>query len=262
MTTLVLGTAIRYTVDQLTPFVVSLRKHYQGRVVLVVETVSSELGKFFQQYNIDFHPFKLENRKIQSVEIFNIRHRAYLKIIETTFTKFDRVLLTDVRDVFFQDDPFKHPIVAELEFFAEPMIIKSCDYNGKNIKELYGDDTLTQLGNNLIICAGTTIGNRDGILKYLRLMLSELQRLAEEKGRLVDDQAAHNYLIYNDYFFDHVKYYTGEGPVATLHHQRSVVFNDDGYIINKDNTVTPIVHQWDRLKGQDKKKILEKILEK
>jgi hypothetical protein len=261
MSALVLGTAIRYTVDQLTPFVISIRKHYQGRVALLVDTVSDDLLEFFRQYNIEYYKVELENRKIKPLEIFNIRHREYLRLVETIFTEFDRMLITDVRDVFFQDNPFKHLSVAELEFFAEPMSLSSCEYNSGNIKDLYGDHTLSQIGSNLILCAGTTIGTRNGILKYLKLMLAELHRLAEEKGRLVEDQAPHNYLIYNNYFPNHVKYYTGEGPVATLHHQRSVVFNKDRYIINKDSTVTPIIHQWDRLKDPDKKQILEKILE-
>lgn len=261
MSTIVLGTAIRYTVDQLTPFVVSIRKHYQGRVALLVDAVSDELEDFFRLYNIEYYIVKLEDRKIRPLEIFNIRHREYLKLVETTFTEFDRILITDVRDVFFQDDPFKHASVAELEFFAEPATLASCEFNSGNVKDLYGENVLSEIGNNLIICAGTTIGSRDGILKYFKSMLIELNRLAEEKGRLVEDQAPHNYLIYNNHFPNHVKYYTGEGPVATLHHQRSVVFNKDRYIVNKDGTVTPIVHQWDRLKGPDKQQILEKILE-
>jgi hypothetical protein len=210
MSTIVLGTAIRYTVDQLTPFVVSIRKHYQGRVALLVDTLSNELAEFFCRYNIEYYIVELENRKIKPLEIFNIRHREYLKLVETTFTEFDRILITDVRDVFFQDDPFKHAPVAELEFFAEPATLVSCEYNSRNVKDLYSDDVLSQIGNNFIICAGTTIGTRNGILKYLKLMLEELHRLAEEKSRLVEDQAPHNYLIYNNHFPNHVMYYTGD----------------------------------------------------
>lgn len=247
MSNLILGTAFGYSPTQIEVFVKSLRKYSNSNVMLVVDLLSEELNEFFTEYNISayVHPIDLTN--IRAAEIFNIRHRCYRDILEHNFLDVERVFISDVRDVLFQSDPFAHTTDTDLEFFLEPKQIKDCEFNSKKIKKLYGDRFLSEIGDNLISCAGTTIGLRAGILKYLDEMLLELSRLRIQNNAFADDQAVHNYLIYNNYFSNHKKYNTGAGPVSTLHHLREGIFNEQGEVINIDGTVVPIVHQWDRL---------------
>lgn len=258
--TLVLGTAIGYSPDQLSPFVVSLRKYYQGRVALLVKDVTEELETFFKKYNIEYYVLQLENRKFRPIEIFDIRHREYLNLMGTAFVNCDRIFLTDVRDVYFQADPFSHIATTELEFFLEPMLIKNCEFNTSTILESYGEEVVNQLGDQHIICAGTTMGSRTGIITYLTEMVNELARLRMLKDKFVMDQASHNYLIYTDRFPNHKKYHTNDGPVATLHHMRAVIFDNNGNLTNSDGSVIAIVHQWDRLSKDHRAQILTKIL--
>jgi hypothetical protein len=247
MNNLILGTAFGYGPGQIEVFVKSLRKYSNCAVMLVVDSMSEELTKFFTSYNISayLHPIDLTN--IRVAEIFNIRHRCYRDILEYNFLDTDRIFISDVRDVLFQSDPFAHETETELEFFLEPKQIKDCEFNSKKIKKLYGTKFLSKIGENEICCAGTTIGTRLGILKYLDEMLLELDRLRNQNNAFADDQAVHNYLIYNNYFLNYKQYNTGHGPVSTLHHLREGIFNEHNQVINIDGTVVPIVHQWDRL---------------
>jgi hypothetical protein len=104
------------------------------------------------------------------------------------------------------------------------------------------------------------MGTRAGIFQYLTEMINELERLSGEKGQLFEDQATHNYLIYTNKVANYKLYHTCQGPVATLHYKRKGVFNEEGDVINDDGTLTPIVHQWDRLKDDVKEHIYNKIM--
>jgi hypothetical protein len=255
MNNLILGTAFGYGPNQIEVFVKSLRKYSNSQVMLVVDSLSEELTNFLTDYNIStyLHPVDLTNIRVS--EIFNIRHKCYRNILEYNFLDVDRVFISDVRDVVFQGDPFGHVTDTDLEFFLEPKQIKDCEFNSKKIKKLYGNKFLSEIGDKEISCAGTTIGTREGILKYLDKMLLELNRLRIQNDAFADDQAVHNYLIYNNYFPNHKKYNTGYGPVSTLHHLREGIFNNQGQVINIDGTVVPIVHQWDRL-SKDRQQVL------
>lgn len=247
MANLVLGASFGYSPNQIEVFVKSLRKHYSDPVMLVVDSLSNGLEEFFNNYNISsyIHPINLTN--IRPIEIFSIRHRCYRSILEYNFLDCEKILISDVRDVLFQGNPFSHNINTKLEFFLEPKQIKDCDYNSKNIKKFFGEDTLSSIGSNLIACAGTTIGTRAGIINYLDEMLKELKQFLDTKNVIAEDQAVHNYMIYTNRFNDYKLYETGRGPVSTLHHLREGIFNEKGEVININGTVVPIVHQWDRL---------------
>ena len=258
MNNLILGTSFGYGPHQLEVFVKSLRKYSDSQAMLVVDSLSEELTDFFSEYNISTYLYPIDLTNVRAAEIFNIRHKCYRDILEYNFLDVERVFISDVRDVLFQSDPFAHVTDTDLEFFLEPKQIKDCEFNSKKIKKLYGDRFLLEIGDKEICCAGTTIGTRAGILKYLDEMLSELNRLRIQNNMFADDQAVHNYLIYNNYFSNHKKYNTGFGPVSTLHHLREGIFNEQGQVINIDGTVVPIVHQWDRL-SKDKQLELYKI---
>jgi hypothetical protein len=259
MTKLILGTAIGYQPDQLEPFVISLRRFYQGPVGLLVVEVNDILKEFFKKYNITPYLVTPNVRKIKPVHIFNFRHKEYLKIIES-LPSVDRIFLTDIRDVFFQDDPFKHHMDTDLEFFLEPILIKDSEFAMRHMVDQRGKEFSDSIGDNYVACCGTTMGTRAGITEYLKEMIKELERLSIEKGQLFEDQATHNFLIYTNKVSNYRLYHTCHGPVATLHYKRKGVFNEDGDIINEDGSLTPIVHQWDRLKDNAKEHIYNKIM--
>ena len=254
MKTAILGTSIGYGVNDISPFVVSLRKFYAGKLILVVDNITDELDHFFKKYNVETHLISLTN-KLRSSEIFHIRHKEYLKIVNNL--NVDYVFISDVRDVLFQSNPFSHDITTDLEFFSEPKEIKNCDFNSKKILKVFGESEFLRLQDNKIICAGTTIGTRLGLCFYLEQMILILDDYKNKTNTVADDQAVHNFLIYNNYFKNFKVYDTGYGPIATLHHLREGIFNELGQVVNIDETLPAVVHQWDRLSTDHKEKLLK-----
>jgi hypothetical protein len=247
MKTLVLGAAYGYKPAELAPFVVSLRRHYQGDVLFITGELDQESVNFFNQHNII--TFELGNVFLNPRDIQLERYGIYKSLLEENFNDAERVLLCDVRDVVFQDDPFKFPAEAELEFFHEPALYSKCQCNGGWIKNVFGEERYDQLKDEWIICSGTTLATGAGIMKYIDTMIEEIERVKQTGIHMFSgvDQPIHAHLAYTDSFPDQVKHHNGEGPIVTLHHQLSLTVDRQGRILNKNREVVPIVHQWDRM---------------
>jgi len=247
MKTLILGAAYGYRPSDLFPFVISLRRHYQGDVLFVTGTLDTESANFFHQHNIMTR--ELGNVFPNARDIQLERYRIYKSILAEQFADVDRVLLCDVRDVIFQDDPFKFPAQAELEFFHEPAQYNKCQCNGGWIKNVFGQERYEQLKNEWIICSGTTMASGVGIMKYLDAMIAEIDRVRSMGVHMFAgiDQPIHASLAYSDAFSDQVKHHNGQGPISTMHHQLSLSVDRQGQLLDDHGAVVPIVHQWDRM---------------
>lgn len=113
------------------------------------------------------------------------------------------VLVSDMRDVIFQRDPFGDgaPDVDGLQLFAEHRGVKaSHPFVQKPVMKCKKFD----FGDNPMLCSGTTIGTRTAILEYLDIMYHEMEKWTLDqncwsKGN-GDDQAIHNYLYFSGAF--------------------------------------------------------------
>lgn len=108
---------------------------------------------------------------------------------------YDQVLLCDVRDVFFQQDPFTYLSVEDgIGVAVEPdhLLIGNCSIHARwlsNSCPVYqSEGILEKVESERRSCAGTTIGTRAGILTYLETILSEASRTVQT----LDDSASHN----------------------------------------------------------------------
>ena len=248
---LVLGAIYGYDWDKIEHFVVSLRKHYDGKVAFIIDQQVEDNTKLKNQlayFNIDTY---LYNVKLNSNhEIQNNRFELYSNIIEK-YTEVDKVFITDVRDVLFQSDPFRYVMTTDLEFYAEPALFKECKCNSWWIQTMCGEQVFQEMANEYIICCGTIMGTREGLLGYLQVFREEFERM-KAAGRVFiggEDTVTHNRLIYTNRIPYSVKIvHNGDGAVSTMDHQKTFTFDSEGRYINNDGTPTPIIHQWDRVK--------------
>lgn len=108
----------------------------------------------------------------------------------------DRILLSDVRDVLFQDDPVTALGDGTLlSVFAEDprMTIGACPYNRAWLEVAYGTATVERVADARIICSGVTFGRIGAVDQYLAAMLQEFTRI---RGAAVGtDQSCHNVII-------------------------------------------------------------------
>ena len=246
MSQLILGAAYNYSTELLKPFIYSLRRYYQDNCVLITHPLSEEELDFYSKHNI----FTCEVEEVFSnpKDIQVDRYEIYKSVLEDNFAEVDQVLISDIRDVMFQDDPFKLFNGSKQEFFMEPCLFKNCTANAPWIRSVYNNPGLDLVKDEYIICSGTTMGTRVGILEYIDTMITEINRIRATGRPLYpgEDQPIHNYLIYSGMFKEHKKSHNGIGSVTTMHHQHQLLLDRKGRLLNADGSLTPIIHQWDR----------------
>ena len=89
------------------------------------------------------------------------------------------ILVSDFRDIIFQDDPFQSSYLNEwfpeyqlavFQEFHPNMVINRCRFNHKVMSECYGETALKSFGNRIIITSGAMIGTRDAMLIWTHAM--------------------------------------------------------------------------------------------
>lgn len=247
---LIMGTAINYAEPALAPFVTSLRRSgYAGKVVFFIQNLSDDTKRFLH-FNgvetVDIPP------KYNLYHIQNSRWFHYLDYLEGLIASHDNlpshVLFTDVRDVYFQDDPFRDE-VGYLEFFLEHETPKlgECKYNSSWIKLCYGDLVLEQMSHNIISCSGTTIGSTAGAIEYLLEMEKLLNSIPRQAKKKALDQGPHNYLV-RSHRLHGALVAENAGRVFTIGYtpDSDIYISDEGVILSSSGYRSPIVHQFDR----------------
>jgi hypothetical protein len=154
--------------------------------------------------------------------------------------------------VIFQRAPFDFPdlstgISCFLEEESRP--IGQCPWNSAWILHCYGKQALNEMKDLPIFCSGTVMGDRDGLLAYLRAMIGEIAWTAGSRGESAfgADQGNHNHLLHRARLFPLAVMRNG-GPVMHLHHRKreQLAFSPQGLLLNADGRVVNVVHQWDR----------------
>jgi hypothetical protein len=141
----------------------------------------------------------------------------------------DGVMLTDVRDAYFQLDPFAavkdiHPIMVFEEIsdvttnhWVSDAPIFQC--KGIHIKD------------KPMLCSGSTMGTREGILNYTQVMVQEFDAwIHTEKCRsdnIFDDQSIHNYLYYTNQLPGAVAIPHRSGSIHVVGYQANVIFRKE-----------------------------------
>ena len=173
------------------------------------------------------------------------RHLVYQDFLRTN-ALYRCVLLSDSRDVVFQDNPFPHVNPNVLNVFEQD---RSMLYGGDNLDtkwfaSVIGNDLLNKVKGKQTICAGTIMGSPGVLLKYLALMEKEI---LTHKFKPID-QPMHNKVVYLDW---------PQELLASHSNQSGVIFtvaetSDSDYKIEENkvvinNKVVPVLHQYDRV---------------
>jgi hypothetical protein len=131
------------------------------------------------------------------------------------------VLVADVRDTFFQRDPFgsEAPPVEGLQVFEEYRVMRTTHWLVKLPVEKCKQ---IKIFDEPMLCSGTTVGTREAMLQYLEAMVTEMREWMKDTNCCCnkmngDDQSIHNYL-----------YYTGKLPYAIPQKNRVGLVNTVG----------------------------------
>lgn len=174
----------------------------------------------------------------------SLRYGHYLDLLENHAHDADQVLITDMRDVIFQADPFSAPIDGLEVFLEDPSYtIAGTAFNRQWMRDLYGPTVVAALADHVVSCSGTVAGPRDDMIRYLRCMVNAVRDQAPLGSR---DQAIHNRLLRGGELDPVTVIANGTGRVLTMGGVARVRRDDTGRVLNDDGTVAPVLHQYDR----------------
>jgi hypothetical protein len=182
------------------------------------------------------------------LNVYCVRYPLYYLYLAGKEERYENVMLTDVRDVIFQRNPFDFPNKGELCVFLEDERerLVDCRFNTLLINHGYGETVLKEIGENLISCSGVTIGGYAAIMRYLELMVDQMIRM---KGHPIGmDQGVHNFLLYKEKLTGARVFANDSGPVFTMGKTVDLPtkFNQEGMVLNKAGEIANVLHQYDR----------------
>jgi hypothetical protein len=275
---LILGLLTNMTLEKARPFFLSLEKSgYVGDVCLFVNGLEADLRDFLRARRINLVPFQPAYLKPRYARVAGLarpllkggqidrleaqmavaymhphcaRHVYYHAYLAECGADYDWVMLTDIRDVLFQRDPFDFELPDGLGVFKEDpnLTIGACQHSSKWIRHGFGPAVLEKLRDKTIFCAGTIIGTPAAVSDYCS---RALRLFYAKKTCWTIDQATFNYLLYLDPP-PQVQVFDNEaGPVLTMAHMDTTCFRFDtaGKLITPAGRVYNTLHQYDRHAG-------------
>lgn len=156
------------------------------------------------------------------------------------------VLLSDSRDVVFQDNPFSYANPNVLNVFEQD---RSMLYGGDNLDtkwfgNVIGNDLLNQVKGKQTICSGTIMGSPAVLLKYLDFMEKEI--LAHKYQPI--DQPMHNKVVYLDWPQELLAIHSNQsGLIFTIAETSDSDYQIENNQVLINNKVVPVLHQYDRV---------------
>ncbi|KAJ1481689.1 hypothetical protein T484DRAFT_2708171 [Baffinella frigidus] len=261
---LVLGTQNGLLAQEVRVFLASLRSTGSMAEVVIFSAEESrhdlhEVAATFNALVMSYNPVEISAKhgpaNLHRFSLF----RQFLE--DAGLGSFDQVFLCDIRDVYFQSDPFQSLAVPKgIGVAIEPahLPIGQCDVHMRWLSSecpAYAREGMGKvLADKLRSCAGTTIGTPDSIHAYCQAMEDEAERtvteIGEAQGKALlgrattfdgekyhlwcNDQAMHNVLLWtgklNSTF--PVRLYSAEDSLlATVGTMTSIKLSDQAEVL-------------------------------
>jgi len=252
-----------YTFEMIKPYIVTLQKSgFKGDLCLFVSRMPKESYKTMQKYGVKLIPFvdhypyvpkgflseELDLKdSFDQISVKYLRYLMYYLFLLKNGENYSKVMLSDVKDIIFQRDPFDFDLNGGLYCFLEDnhSTLKTSPFNSGRIRRHFGDQVLKQIGDHYPSCAGTIFGGVSEVLDYLKNMIELIKTIDPIGG---GDQGLHNYLIYSGRLKNLKLIDNKKGPVFTVGSEikKKIHFNKKGLVINDLGEVVNTIHQYDR----------------
>jgi len=250
---LIIGGATNYGINQLKPWVLSAKEvaGIDNDVVLVVGNATQETIEWLEGQYVKVVPMI----NVQGVPIHVLRFLSIYDYLQKHWQEYDYVVTTDVKDVYFQVDPFKFLVDRKLVVASEGLRYKNEPWGNENLYQTYGPYVYEKFKDNEIFNVGTFGGTSE----YVKDMVFNIFTNATNRPIPIVDQAVFNVLINTQPFKDVIQTSTQWAaelgtimdPSKIEQFRPNLLFPEpvfeDGLVKDWTGHVYPIVHQYDRV---------------
>lgn len=246
MKNLVLGTIVNYLWEDIEPFFNSYLKNSSTNTtcVVFVKNISNRTREYLEKYNIEVIDINDEHSGAWITEYRWILYNEYLKNCRI---EYDKVLLVDIRDSFFQENIFERYNSKKIVFSKEKnnFLNEQCNWNW--MERRYGVSVIESVKYHYPICAGTILGNNEYIKK---LCDNVVKNMNNDKFKYFKncDQSVVNYLVYYKKIFnenDILWEYACDKNIATVGLLNELNIQLDK-MVNEEDKIPALIHQYDR----------------
>ncbi len=251
-------------------FMRSLRKYSNCKVIIICQkhNIFKELAEFAMETNFEIYSdFELK------YQMMYCRFVIYKQYLEKNNSVINKILLSDINDVIFQDDPFNIEFSEDLYCALEGNILNdktnsSSLINIGWIRECIGSESIgsesigseyinpesinpecvdmTCLKPTYVVCAGTILGNYGGILRYLKFYDDFQNKRIENNQEPVNDQGLLNVYVYKYLKSKNMPSYANSRILTLDRIDFHLLLIQNNQIINSNNEKYNIIHQIDR----------------
>jgi hypothetical protein len=247
---LVLGAAIGFDVAQVRVFVESLRANYAGDVLLLIRWPGFRVARYLESRGIGI--IRVFQTRSFTRSVHARRYAIYLDYLRRRLSRYDQVMISDVRDVVFQRNPFDGIASPKCHFYLESAVrtIGEDPTNSRWVGGCFSEVEAERLAACRISCSGITIGGTAAIVAYLEQMAARIRVLPWRIYRRIGhgyDQAIHNYLVHLDPGIDGIVVENNR-HIATMALEPRAFYRLDreSLIYGPDDRLFAICHQYDR----------------
>lgn len=229
---------------------------FSGKIYLIINDFDIPIINVLKLKYKNIYPFldKIEKKThINCHRFFCIR--LLLKNIKL---ESEYILICDSRDVLFQKniENYNYDTNVDIYGFLEGITIeKEQVFNAKwirRIEVLLNENIYDSICQNQVICCGTTIGKKESIVKYVEKMCYYIKNYNIVTNL---DQGLHNYMLYLNKLDCNIKLLSNKDNLVNTVGNDVHKINKYKKIVNDDNDISWIVHQYDRFSDNLKKRI-------
>jgi hypothetical protein len=251
---LIIGGFTNYGINVLKPWVLSAKEVGGDNtdVVLVYGNTSEETLDWLQEQGII-----LKEMIGQNLPVHVLRFLSIYDYLKHHWDLYDSVVTTDVKDVYFQADPFESLKDKKLVIASEGLKYKDEPWGNENLWQAYGPYVYDDFKENEIFNVGTFGGKSE----YVKDMVFHIFTNAINRPIPICDQAVFNVLINTQPFKEICEYShdwaaelgTVMDPSKIEQFRPNLVFSEpiwkDGQLLIPPMGMKPfpIVHQYDRV---------------
>ena len=249
---LIIGGFTNYGINQLKPWVISAKEVAgDNDVVLVYGNATDETLDWLVEQNVVIVPML----QSQNIPIHVLRFLSIYEYLDKHWQYYDYVVTTDIKDVYFQADPFKFLVDRKLVIASEGLKYKDEPWGNENLFQAYGPYVYEKFKDNEIFNVGTFGGKSE----YVKDMVFHIFTNGINRPIPICDQAVFNVLINTQPFKDiatkTIQWAAELGTImdpSKIEHFRPNLLCDepiweDNKLKYSDGLIFPIVHQYDRV---------------